>query len=165
MNKKILYKKAYRILENSTPLKVDCGLVCNKKCCSGDSNKGMHLYPGEEILHVDSGFLNIKNESFGNSHILFATCKGTCIRKLRPLSCRIFPFAPYFDSTGRLSIIEDPRAKYLCPLLFDDVEIRISMRFKRDMLKVFRILVRDEEIKDYVHTLSKVLDEYARFVL
>ena len=36
MNKKILYKKAYRILENSTPLKFDCGTLCDKKCCSGD---------------------------------------------------------------------------------------------------------------------------------
>jgi hypothetical protein len=36
--------------------------------------------------------------------------------------------------------------------------------FKKDIIRVFRILVRDEEIKGYIHTLSKVLDEYARFV-
>ncbi|WP_050753713.1 hypothetical protein [Pseudobacteroides cellulosolvens] len=164
MNKKILYKKTYRILENSTPLRFDCGLVCDKKCCSGGSNNGMHLYPGEEVLHTDSGFLNIRSESFGNSDILFAICQGMCKRKLRPLACRIFPFAPYLDSVGRLSIIEDPRAKYLCPLLFDEAEIKISRKFKRDILKVFRILVQDKEIKDYLYTLSRVLDEYIRFV-
>ena len=164
MNKKLLYKKVYRILENSTPLRFDCGLVCNKKCCSGDSSNGMHLYPGEEILHHNSDFLDIRNEFFGNSNVLFAVCQGSCLRNLRPLSCRIFPFVPYIDLSGKLSIIEDPRAKYLCPLLFDTSEISIDRRFKRDILKVFRLLIQDEEIRDYIQALSKVLDEYARFV-
>jgi hypothetical protein len=164
MNKKILYKKAYRMLENSTPLRFDCGLVCNKKCCSGDNDNGMHLYPGEEILQQNSGFLSVRKEPFGDSDVLFGVCNDSCIRKLRPLSCRIFPYAPYIDLSGRLSIIEDPRAKYLCPLLSDEVEIKLNRMFKRDIIRVFRILVRDEEIKGYIHTLSKVLDEYARFV-
>ncbi|HEY9058891.1 MAG TPA: hypothetical protein VIO64_00075 [Pseudobacteroides sp.] len=165
MNKKLLYKKAYRILESSTPLKFDCGLVCDKKCCSGDNDSGMHLYPGEEMMHQASDFLDIRKEPFGDSHILFAVCNGSCIRKRRPLSCRTFPYAPYIDLSGKLTVIEDPRAKYLCPLLFDEAEIKLNRMFKRDILKVFRILIRDEEIKAYVHTLSRVLDEYLRFVL
>jgi hypothetical protein len=131
----------------------------------GDSNNGMHLYPGEEILHQNSDFLDIRNESFGDSNVLFAVCQGSCPRELRPLSCRIYPFVPYIDLSGKLSIIEDPRAKYLCPLLFDKSEVSISIRFRRNILKVFRLLIQDKEIKDYVQELSKVLDEYARFVI
>lgn len=63
MNKKNLYKRAYRLMENSTPLKFDCGMLCNSKCCTGDSRAGMSLFHGEEaMLDVHGGFLAIRKE-------------------------------------------------------------------------------------------------------
>lgn len=47
-----LYAQAYRMLENVTPLSIDCGQLCNKACCqSGDmEDAGMYLFPQEEIM-------------------------------------------------------------------------------------------------------------------
>jgi hypothetical protein len=166
MYKKLLYKKAYRLLERSTPLKFDCGLLCGSKCCSGDSDSGMCLFPGEEkMLEKCGGFLKIRNDRIKDTDVLFAVCGGNCDRSFRPLACRIFPYAPYLDENGRLTVIEDPRAKYLCPLLAGLPGVRIDRIFKRSVLKVFHLLVLDEEIRNFVSTLSNVLDEYKRFVL
>ena len=164
MDKNLLYKKAYRVLENATPLKYDCGQLCNKKCCTGDQHAGMHLYPGEALfLGKNQNILKMSSEPFGSGEITFAVCRGTCDRSFRPLSCRIYPFVPYLDRYQILSIIEDPRAKYICPLLFDMEEIKPDKSFNRKIKEVFQLLLRDPEIRDYISTLSKVLEEYSKF--
>jgi hypothetical protein len=164
MNKKILYKKAYRMLENSTPLRFDCGTLCNKKCCLGDKNFGMHLFPGEKIMFQgNQNFLNISREIFVTTEIFFAVCQGKCGRRFRPLSCRIYPLIPYIDRNNRINVIEDPRAKYVCPLLFNFDEIKMNIRFRRNVRRVFQLFAQDTEIKSYINTLSCVLDEYSRF--
>lgn len=164
MYKKILYKKAYRLLEGSTPLKYDCGMLCGKKCCSGDKDAGMHLYPGEEtFLSEKHDFLDVRKDLFNNTDIFFAICKGNCARAHRPLACRIYPLIPYIDGKGRMNIIKDPRARYICPLLSDLKEIQIERSFVRRITEVFRLLAQDTEIKAYITTLSNVLDEYSRF--
>jgi hypothetical protein len=163
MNKKILYHKLYRILDKKTPLKFDCGLLCGSKCCRGGSNNGMHLYPGEECMYgFQSEFLELKEESLSNTTISFAVCKGECNRKYRPLACRIFPFAPYISSDGKLYIVKDPRAYYQCPL-FHSEDIRISGIFKRKIRDIFHLVIKDPEIKEYIIVLSKVLEEYSVF--
>lgn len=166
MDKKLLYKKAYRMLENSTPLKIDCGLICGQKCCKGDGNTGMHLYPGEESLYNGQApdFLKIRQEAFAASEVLFIVCNSHCHRSKRPLACRIYPYVPYLDGDGRLSIIADPRAKYVCPLLTESLEFKSDFRFLLNLKKVFRYLIIDREIRSYIESLSTVLDEYKRFV-
>lgn len=165
MYKKILYRKVYRILKNTTPLKYDCGLLCNSKCCAGDQNSGMCLFPGEELMFDKmESFLNIRKDKLSNTDVLFAVCNGTCNRKYRPLSCRIFPLVPYLGQDGRLTIIEDPRAKYLCPLLIEAFEFKVDKLFTRSILNVFRLLIQDNDIKNHICLLSGVLDEYKRFL-
>ncbi|HHV98518.1 MAG TPA: hypothetical protein GXX36_02915 [Clostridiaceae bacterium] len=168
MYKKIIYKKAYRILNTSTPLNYDCGILCQNKCCKGDNNKGMILFPGEEIMYANKlfeskSFLAIEEKGFCNSKVLFATCRGKCDRNLRPLSCRIFPLVPYINKDGFLRIINDPRARYLCPLLTGIGQIKISPFFKRDVRKVFQLLSQDCDIREFLIKLSGVLEEYMRF--
>lgn len=43
-----LYKKAKNIMQDKTPLKKDCGQLCGKACCKGDTETGMLLFPFEE---------------------------------------------------------------------------------------------------------------------
>ncbi len=161
MYRKILYKKAYRLLKDSTPLKFDCGLICSSKCCSGDSDMGMYLYPGEEVMFSGHDeFLCIRQDKLRGTDVLFAVCDGKCDRKYRPLSCRIFPFAPYIDETGRLTVIEDPRAKYVCPLLLESMDLKIDKSFKRNVLNAFRFLIRDDEIGRFIRLFSCALDDY-----
>lgn len=165
MHKRILYRRAYSMLENSTPLRFDCGLLCGSKCCSGDNNAGMSLFPGEEAMYDTHGsFLTVRTEKFLDTEVQFATCSGNCNRKYRPLACRIFPYAPHLNERGRLTIIDDPRAKYLCPLLMESFEFKIDRLFRRKVYSVFKLLTRDKDIKSYVCLLSGVLDEYRRFV-
>lgn len=165
MNKKSLFRRAYRLLENTTPLKFDCGLLCNSKCCNGDSDAGMGLFPGEEtILDAQADFLAVRKEKMVDRDVLFATCNGSCNRELRPLSCRIFPYVPYLKENGRLTIIEDPRARYLCPLFMESFEFKIDKKFKRRIFSAFNILIQDRDIKDHIHLLSGVLDEYKKFL-
>lgn len=165
MNKKALYRKAYRMLEDSTPLKFDCGLLCGSKCCSGDNDAGMCLFPGEELMFDrQGGFLTIRKEKLLSTDVLFAVCKGTCNRELRPLACRIFPYIPYLGKDGRLTVIEDPRARYICPLLMEFREFKIDLMFRRKVINAFHLLIRDGEIKNYLCQLSGVLDEYKRFL-
>jgi hypothetical protein len=159
--RKILYKKAYRLLKDSTPLKFDCGLLCRSKCCSGDGDMGMYIYPGEEVMFKDhEDFLCIKQDKLRDTDVLFAVCDGKCSRRYRPLSCRIFPFAPYIDDSGRLTVIEDPRAKYICPLLLESMDLKIESAFKRNVLYAFRALIRDDEIRRFIRLFSCALDEY-----
>jgi hypothetical protein len=165
MYKKILYKKAYRLLADSTPLKFDCGLLCNRKCCSGDSNTGMCLFPGEEeMFDRQNGFLKMHREKLSDGDVLFGVCDGTCKRKYRPLSCRIYPYVPYMDDNGKLTIIEDPRARYLCPLLIGSTELKINKIFKRNIRDAFFLLIQDSDIKRHICLLSGIIDEYGRFV-
>jgi len=163
MYKRALYKKVYRLLLHSTPMKYDCGILCGSKCCSGDEESGMQLFPGEEIVLEPHGFLRVSKKHLEDMDILFATCQGTCRRNLRPLSCRIYPLVPYLDKAGRLSIVEDPRAKYICPLLKYHDSFKVDKLFKRKVLQAFRLLVQDAEIHSYIRLLSDVLDNYRRF--
>lgn len=163
MYRRILYKKAYRLLKDSTPLKFDCGLLCSSKCCTGDSDMGMCLYPGEEImLEGQEDFLDIRKDKIQSNEVLFAVCNGKCNRKFRPLACRIFPYVPYLDENGRLTVIEDPRAKYLCPLLIESFELKIDKAFKRKVYEACQFLIRDEEIKSFIGLLSGVLEDYKK---
>ena len=43
-----LYKKAKEIIGEKTPLRKDCGLICDGACCKGDSETGMLLFPCEQ---------------------------------------------------------------------------------------------------------------------
>lgn len=164
MNKKLLYRKAYRLLDRSTPLKFDCGLLCGQKCCSGGTHQGMLLFPGEEaVLEGKAPFLHISRRSSGNEPVRFAVCRGTCIRKFRPLACRIFPLAPYISEEGKLRIVEDPRARYLCPLLASEGITPPDLLFRRNVYRAFRLLLTDREIAQSIHRLSGILKEYAVF--
>lgn len=49
-----LYAEAGRIIGDKTPLKKDCGQICDGACCKGDDDTGMLLFPFEEsVLHVE----------------------------------------------------------------------------------------------------------------
>lgn len=160
MDKLLLYKRAYGRLNGVTPLRIDCGQLCNSLCCKGDYSRGMILFPGEiRLQHKKNHVLDIK-EMNGMD---FMVCKGICVRKERPLACRIFPLLPYLDSRGSLKIIHDPRARYLCPLLWGNPGLKVSAYFRKEVYGVFRFLLKDGDIKNHVEKLTRIADEYAVF--
>ena len=44
-------RAARNLLETLTPLKTDCGRLCQGACCQGDEQTGMLLFPGEEAFY------------------------------------------------------------------------------------------------------------------
>lgn len=167
MDKKRLYQKAYRLLEETTPLKFDCGELCGSACCKGDEDKGMLVFPGEEQLFAGIwDDIKIKQTSITleqDKMAKLAVCRGKCQRHFRPLSCRIFPLTPYFPTEGKLQIIMDPRAKSLCPIAANTDHAKINRIFARRVRHVFQQLVQDAQINHFIQKLSRILDEYQRF--
>ncbi|WP_286726274.1 hypothetical protein [Pelotomaculum sp. PtaB.Bin117] len=49
------WDRIYRLLDDITPLAVDCGRLCGSACCSEwEQGAGIYLLPGEESMF--SGF-------------------------------------------------------------------------------------------------------------
>lgn len=153
MKKEEVILKCYKILENETPLDFDCGKICKNKCCKGDENTGMLLFPGEENL-IDEN-IKIKVSENGDK---IAVCNGSCDRAKRPLSCRIYPFFPLvkeFKERKRVKIIFDLRAD--CPLCSGEYEF--NKEFLRRLKRVGKCLLLNEETKNIYIELSDEITE------
>lgn len=154
MKKESVLKSCYSALRRCTPLDFDCGKLCDGKCCDGDENTGMLLFPGEENL-IDPGMI-IKRDESGAT---VAICNGTCDRNKRPLSCRMYPLFPIIKTENDREYIEtefDPRAD--CPLTSG--ELTISRRFDKAVRRVGKYLLLNEETETAYRQLSAELSDY-----
>ncbi len=154
MKKENVITSCYSLLRNVTPLEVDCGKICNGKCCGGDGKTGMLLFPGEEKL-IDPEISIIKNEK-GDS---FAVCNGKCDRNKRPLACRIYPLFPIVKNKEEGDYIEvefDPRAD--CPLTTGEYEI--TRRFEKCVKRVGKYLLLNDDTEMFYRELSGEIQEY-----
>ena len=162
MEAKKLYKHLYKLLEKATPIGVDCGQLCNGACCEGDGETGMYLFPFEECMYdgreewlkiYDSDFI------FKGKPVKIAICNGTCDRKKRPLSCRIFPL---FKIDGELK--NDLRAVHVCPLAKGNITLEeYDQTFVENTKKVFNILEKFTTTREYVAETQKIIDEFKIF--
>lgn len=170
MNAAYVYLQLYRLFDNHTPVKADCGMLCGKACCKGD-DCGMYLFPGEESVYklLKPDWAKIEKSDFSYSFgskekktpILF--CSGECDRYQRPLACRIFPLTPYINKEGELDIITDPRAKSLCPLAKGLNISDYDPVFVKNIRRVFGILAENKEVYTFLVTYSRQLDEFLKF--
>ena len=145
---KRLYAEMNRIIGNKTPLKKDCGLLCGGKCCKGDSETGMLLFPFEESV------LNVTEKD----GLRLAVCEGRCKRYERPLSCKIFPFFPYVTSEGKIKVIPDVRGIGVCPLVSRFSETSFDRGFLFRVKKVGRLLYTDKECRKFLEDTSREID-------
>ena len=143
-----LYAEAERIIGDKTPLKKDCGRVCDGACCKGDEETGMLLFPFEESS------LTVKEKD----GVRLAVCKGSCDREERPLSCRIFPFFPYVTPEGKIKVIPDIRGVNICTLVSNFAEVRFDKGFLWRVKKVGRLLYSDEECRKFLTETSREID-------
>ena len=159
---------AYRRLKSLTPLRIDCGRLCNQACCQeSDEELGMYLFPGEaELLSEQAEFLEIEPTAMQflpAKPVWFASCHGHCRRELRPLACRIFPLTPFITAKGLLTTIIDPRARTVCPLARPEQRPELHPQFIRAVRDIGHLLNQHAEIHRYLVWLSSVLEEYREF--
>lgn len=150
-----MYDKIFKVMGDYTPLCVDCGQLCGGACCKGDSGTGMLLFPHEESE------LEIK---IGESGEQLAVCDGTCDRDKRPLSCRIFPFFPTVDKSGKVFVEPDLRAARLCPLIKHSEEIEFDPSFFKAVKKVGKILAKDDECREFLLKITEEIDMFGKFL-
>lgn len=162
---KKLYATAYELFENVTPIKADCGSLCGKACCKDDEDEvsGMYLFPEENIMfrELPEGF-SLYDTDFEYDYGRYAdliTCKGSCDRSRRPLSCRIFPLAPYINKDGKLEIIIDPRGRSMCPMAKTMEVSEFDQDFTEAVRRCFNMLIKNRQIRLFVEELSRQFDD------
>ena len=147
---------ARELLENLTPLKTDCGRLCQGACCRGDENTGMLLFPGEEALYKDCTFARVVETGFslGAAPALLLVCEGSCDRKNRPLACRLFPLFLRFREDQPPVLRMDARARAVCPLTDYGMKA-LDPAFRQAARRAYDLLLEDEVCAKYL----KALDE------
>lgn len=158
MNAKANYKAYFELIYNTigtfTPLEYDCGTLCGGRCCKGDDNTGMVLFPHEEEALDLSHFKVIEKDSSK-----LVVCNGKCDRENRPLACRIFPFFPTINADGRIEVLPDPGANAICPMLHNIDVIRFDKYFLRSVRRAGRLLSVDDDCREYIKSRSKEIGE------
>ena len=96
-------------------------------------------------------------------------CTGRCDRRLRPLSCRIYPLYPQIGADGRVRARYDPRAWAQCPLSREQAHVRLQPAFVRAVRRVGRLLQNDPDTapalraqSDELTALSALLPQSGR---
>lgn len=154
-NERII-KKIYGYFDNITPIKADCGMICNNKCCKGNDTDGMLLFPGEEKFFKEKDGFNVFYDSRYGYNVV--SCSGVCNRSQRPLSCRIFPYFIYASSSDNLSVAPDLRASDFCPLLTE--EFSISKDFLRALRISAKLMESNIEYVDFLKKITAVLTDF-----
>lgn len=167
MKYKRLYQKVWKKIGDATPLKTDCGMLCNKKCCSGTENDGMLLFPGEEYLFSGKDWCFVKNTNIELTcgyTIKLLVCRGECPRNERPLSCRIFPLIPYLNEYDRVDFRLDPRGFQVCPIIRSPGAYPMENDFIDSLYKAFPPLLKDEKVVEFIRILSDQYDETVKVI-
>lgn len=158
---KEFYEELYKLLENVTPLTVDCGELCKGACCRGDDESGMYLFPHEEVMYDGKEeWLKIYESDFvfEGEPVKIAICNGTCDRRKRPLSCRIFPL--FIDENDKL--VPDLRGKWLCPLVTANIDFeQYDPQFIKNVSEVFKKLKENAITLKYIKETQKLIKEHS----
>lgn len=170
MNSAYVYLQLYKLFDDITPIRVDCGELCGKACCKGEDS-GMYLFPGEKKVFdmLSPKWVTIEKSDFSyiadgkKKFVPIAMCSGTCDRYQRPLACRIFPLTPYLDEDGNLSVITDPRAKSVCPLSKVMKKEDYAPEFIKNVERTFRLLMKNKDFAEFMKEYSKHLREFMQF--
>ena len=166
-------RKARELLENETPLRIDCGRLCEGACCRADESgeNGMLLYPFEERLYrkpIDGFAFHLVDDDTlfkGGKRLV---CEGTCPREHRPLACRIFPLRIrlQYDEMGAHThaVAElDPRSRAVCPLPTEGGLQAMRPEFVQAVEAAGNALCGSVYMIEALDNEQKLVDEWTRF--
>ncbi|HNW86746.1 MAG TPA: hypothetical protein PLP25_04545 [Candidatus Limiplasma sp.] len=165
-------QQARILLETVTPLKTDCGRLCDGACCKADETgeNGMLLFPFEERFYQKpvEGFAFRLTEDDGihkNGKRLI--CEGHCPREHRPLACRIFPLrirvlSEQGGNVNRAVAELDPRAWAVCPLLEEGGLRAMSRDFIKAVEEVGALFCKNVYLLEALLNEQKFIDDSRR---
>lgn len=147
---------ARELLKDHTPLKADCGRLCDGACCRGDEATGMLLFPSEEALYTGCTFARVVPTGFalGHTPALLLVCGGHCDRKNRPLACRLFPLFLHFRADGTSAVRMDARARAVCPLTDYGMQA-LDPAFTDAARRAYDLLLEDKTCAAYLRALDE----------
>ena len=147
---------ARELLESLTPLKTDCGRLCQAACCQGDDATGMLLFPGEETLYESCAFAEVLplDYTLGGTQAKLLVCKGRCERENRPLACRLFPLFLKFKGDGVTKLRMDVRARAVCPLTDYGIKA-LDPDFKQAARAAYDLLLEEDVCAAYLRELDE----------
>jgi len=142
----------------------NCGLLCNYHCCRsrGDDGKllGIYLLPFEyELMQKNENLINKEtlkvhtNKSYelpkGIKKLYYGYCNDSmnCIRKIRPVQCRTFPFVPHIEE-DKLYIVIEKNQEHNCPLI--NMREKWNENFEESILLGWYKLLEIDKIKKLV---------------
>lgn len=148
-------ERARNALEELTPLRTDCGLVCGGACCASHPGErtGMLLFPGEEAYYAALPGYSVEESAAGRLLI----CPGRCERADRPLACRIFPLLPVLRAEG-VKVAVDLRARAVCPLARQG-RSAMQTAFVEAVREAGELLAGDAEQRRFLEALTRQQDE------
>ncbi|MBQ3080295.1 MAG: hypothetical protein IJC48_09920 [Clostridia bacterium] len=153
---------ANALLENVTPLKTDCGLLCDHACCKPDDDAGygVWLFPEEEAINMPWGTTVDTLLPVTKLKVKMLICEKGCERSLRPFQCRIFPLVPYFSKKrNEWDVRMDRRAFQLCPLLPYGKKA-LNPEFVKKAKEAVQFIAQDENGERFLQALAREEDAY-----
>ncbi len=161
MNNIQIIKEAYLILNKETPLKHDCGKLCNSLCCRDNGEGlGMWLLPDEKELLKKYNTYTFHESCDGTETVV---CNGKCNRNMRPFACRIYPYYPSLkmseDGYIDIQIKVDPRARLTCPIARYNSKYRANIFFLSNLKHSVRVLLKSPEITKELFEINDFLSE------
>lgn len=162
------FEEVYSLLSGPA-LDGDCGLLCGRTCCQEyEPGVGMYLIPGEECMFTGKEPWLTWKYQWAKHHdfppewkgmVQFVMCEGTCPRERRPIQCRTFPLAPYLDPQGDLGVrLDTLTGSLICPLVRSPESHSLRPEFVENVLKAWKILLRDPLVRADVYQQSRKLD-------
>ena len=153
----------------------NCGLLCGYHCCRDldwEGNPiGMYLMPLEyEAIQKDhvSHFDIHSAKDFDippklkKMYYIYCHDEKGCIRELRPIVCRTYPFEPHLEN-GKLQLVILNNQFHSCPLL--DKSHTWRREFVEGVYKGWQELLRIPQVRYYVEKESKARQDYKVFPL
>lgn len=163
------WQKIYGLLEDVTPLKVDCGQLCGAICCKEwEEGVGMYLLPGEEVMFTGEEDWYTMEEHDTSEYefcpswtgkVKFLRCEGHCPRQNRPFACRVFPLTPYLTPQGLLKLRFDNELGRICPLIQAKDWNLLDKRFVSRVKQAYLELLQDKSIRDDIEWQSRQFDK------
>ncbi|MDF2546083.1 MAG: hypothetical protein K0R93_981 [Anaerosolibacter sp.] len=169
MDYREIYKRVYAYMSEKV-IDEDCGLLCNSHCCRNFTEDGeeigIYLMPFEyESVYKDTPLEDrFRFEKHTSKHyyippkvkyLYYFHCnkEDGCIRDLRPIQCRSYPFEPHLDG-NRLSLVVEREQIHQCPLL--DKMDGLRKEFVEGIYQGWKLMLEVPGVKELIQYDSDI---------